>query len=86
MCFGQPESNLAFLDPTLSYDANNVFLTLTRNNIDFVANEIMNAMASGDTVELARWADFAMPAGVPVGIADEALAIYEALRANRLTI
>lgn len=28
-------SNLAFLDPSLSYDANNVYLLLTRNNVSF---------------------------------------------------
>jgi outer membrane autotransporter protein len=28
-------SNLAFLDPSLSYDANSVYLTLTRNNVGF---------------------------------------------------
>lgn len=28
-------SNLAFLDPLLSYDANNVYLRLTRNNVSF---------------------------------------------------
>ncbi|WP_312199801.1 autotransporter domain-containing protein [Anaerospora hongkongensis] len=28
-------SNLAFLDPSLSYDANNVYLRLTRNNVSF---------------------------------------------------
>jgi outer membrane autotransporter protein len=28
-------SNLAFLDPSLSYDANNVYLRLTRNNLSF---------------------------------------------------
>lgn len=30
-------SNFAFLDPSLTYDANNVYLTLARNNIDFAA-------------------------------------------------
>ena len=28
-------SNFAFLDPSLSYDANNVYLTLVRNSVDF---------------------------------------------------
>ncbi|HEX7791272.1 MAG TPA: autotransporter domain-containing protein [Afipia sp.] len=30
-------SNFAFLDPSLTYDANNVYLTLARNNIDFAS-------------------------------------------------
>jgi outer membrane autotransporter protein len=37
--FGQVSSNLAFLDPTVQYtggDGNDVFLTLTRNDISFV--------------------------------------------------
>ncbi len=32
---GGVTSNLAFLDPSLSYDANNVYLRLTRNDISF---------------------------------------------------
>lgn len=34
--FGTVTSAFAFLDPSLSYDANNVYLTLTRNNVGFV--------------------------------------------------
>ncbi|MDH8458176.1 hypothetical protein QIG84_27420, partial [Klebsiella pneumoniae] len=30
-------SNFAFLDPTLTYDPNNVYLTLVRNSIDFAS-------------------------------------------------
>jgi outer membrane autotransporter protein len=30
-------SNFAFLDPSLTYDANNVYLTLVRNSIDFAS-------------------------------------------------
>jgi len=33
--FSSVNSNLAFLTPSLSYDANNVFLNLTRNNVSF---------------------------------------------------
>lgn len=33
--FGSVNSNLAFLTPSLSYDANNVFLRLTRNDVSF---------------------------------------------------
>jgi outer membrane autotransporter protein len=35
--FAGATSNFAFLDPSLTYDANNVYLTLVRNNIDFAA-------------------------------------------------
>jgi len=33
--FADVNDNLAFLDPSLSYDDNNVYLTLARNDIDF---------------------------------------------------
>jgi subtilase-type serine protease len=33
--FGQVTSNLAFLTPSLAYDANNVYLTLRRNDVRF---------------------------------------------------
>lgn len=35
--FNSVDSNLAFLTPTLSYDANNVFLRLERNDVSFAA-------------------------------------------------
>lgn len=35
--FGTVTSSLAYLAPTLSYDASNVYLTLTRNAVDFAA-------------------------------------------------
>ncbi len=35
--FNNVTSNLAFLEPTLTYDANNVFLNLTRNDINFTS-------------------------------------------------
>lgn len=35
--FGSVTSNLAFLTPTLSYTGNDVTLTLTRNNVDFLS-------------------------------------------------
>jgi outer membrane autotransporter protein len=45
-------SNFAFLDPTLSYDPNNVYLTLTRNNTDFASVGLTrNQIASGGGVE-----------------------------------
>ena len=45
-------SNLAFLDPTLSQDLNNVYLALTRNNIDFAAVGVSpNQRATGGGAE-----------------------------------
>ena len=50
--FSGVTSNLAFLDPSLSYDANNVWLTMTRNNIDFKAVGVApNQVAAGGGVE-----------------------------------
>lgn len=45
-------SNLAFLDPLLSYDTNNVYLTMTRNGTAFRNVGITpNQIAAGDGVE-----------------------------------
>jgi outer membrane autotransporter protein len=45
-------SNLAFLDPSLSYDANNVYLTMTRNGTAFQNVGITpNQIATGGGVE-----------------------------------
>ncbi|MCP3465935.1 autotransporter domain-containing protein [Bradyrhizobium sp. CCGUVB23] len=50
--FDAVTSNLAFLDPTLSYDPNNVYLTLTRNNTDFAAiGQTRNQIATGGGTE-----------------------------------
>ncbi len=50
--FSSVSSNLAFLDPSLSYDASNVYLKLTRNNIDFSSvGATPNQIATGDGVE-----------------------------------
>ncbi|MDF2114156.1 autotransporter domain-containing protein [Roseiarcaceae bacterium H3SJ34-1] len=48
--FSDVTSNYAFLQPSLTYDANNVYLTLTRNNLDFAGvgqtrNQIATATA-----------------------------------------
>lgn len=41
-------SNFAFLDPTLTYDPNNVFLTLVRNSIDFASvGQTPNQVSAG---------------------------------------
>ncbi len=50
--FDGATSNLAFLDPWLSYDAKNVYLTMVRNNIDFAAIGITpNQIATGAGAE-----------------------------------
>lgn len=49
-------SNLAFLTPSLSYDANNVFLTMTRNTFAFDnAGMTPNQKAAGSGVESLRF-------------------------------
>src|SRR5690606_32862101 len=50
--FGSVSSDFAFLDPTLSYDANNVYLQLIRNDIAFcMAGLTANQCATGTGVE-----------------------------------
>ncbi|MBP6019859.1 MAG: autotransporter domain-containing protein [Burkholderiaceae bacterium] len=50
--FDNVSSNLAFLTPTLDYDANNVHLTMTRNKQDFAGvGHTPNQMAVGRNVE-----------------------------------
>jgi len=50
--FNGVTSNLAFLDPSLSYDPDHVYLTMTRNNIDFAGVGITpNQIATGGGVE-----------------------------------
>jgi len=45
-------SNLAFLDPTLGYDANNVYLTMTRNGTSFTnVGLTWNQVSAGGGVE-----------------------------------
>ncbi|MFC6447739.1 autotransporter domain-containing protein [Shinella zoogloeoides] len=49
---GGVTSNLAFLDPSLSYDANNVYLTMTRNNVGFQNVGVTpNQIATGNGTE-----------------------------------
>lgn len=50
--FGGVSSNFAFLDPSLTYEANNVLLTLHRNTIPFPAvGQTFNQRASGAALE-----------------------------------
>ncbi|WP_199084402.1 autotransporter domain-containing protein [Bosea sp. ASV33] len=54
--FNGVTSNLAFLDPSLSYDANNVYLTMTRNATSFQnVGVTRNQMATGGGVESLRF-------------------------------
>ncbi|BCG91070.1 hypothetical protein MesoLj113c_71800 [Mesorhizobium sp. 113-3-9] len=50
--FANVTSNFAFLDPSLSYDADNVYLRLHRNNISFASvGQAPNQMATGGGAE-----------------------------------
>lgn len=50
--FSQATSNLAFLDPSLSYDPNNVYLTMVRNDTGFsLVGRTRNQVATGAAVE-----------------------------------
>jgi fibronectin-binding autotransporter adhesin len=54
--FSSVTSNFAFLNPSLTYDPNNVYLTLTRNSIDFAAiGGTRNQRAAGGGVETLGW-------------------------------
>ncbi len=45
-------SNLAFLDPSLTYDANNVYLTMSRNDVAFTSvGTTFNQRAAGQAIE-----------------------------------
>lgn len=50
--FAGVTSNLAFLTPSLAYDANNVFLTLTRNTVNYASVGITpNQIATGTALQ-----------------------------------
>lgn len=50
--FSGVTSNFAFLDPSLSYDSNNAYLTLTRNNVGFGdVGQTRNQIAAGGAVD-----------------------------------
>lgn len=52
--FDGVSSSFAYLDPTLSYDAQNVYLNLTRNDVAFcIAGMSANQCATGEAVESA---------------------------------
>lgn len=51
--FNGVTTNLAFLSPTLTYDPNNVFLTIMRNSLDYAAiGNTPNQRAAGGGLEL----------------------------------
>jgi outer membrane autotransporter protein len=50
--FSGVTSNLAFLTPSLAYDANNVFLTLARNNVNYASVGLTpNQIATGTALQ-----------------------------------
>ena len=54
--FASVTSNLAFLDPSLNYDAGNVYLRLRRNDISFAGiGKTPNQIAVGDPTEKLGW-------------------------------
>ncbi len=54
--FASVTSNLAFLDPSLSYDAGNVYLRLRRNDISFAGiGQTPNQIAVGGPTEKLGW-------------------------------
>ena len=54
--FGGVTSNLAFLDPSLSYDGNNVYLRLRRNDISFASiGATPNQIATGTATQGLGW-------------------------------
>lgn len=54
--FGGVTSNLAFLDPSLSYDGNNVYLRLRRNDISFASiGATPNQRATGTATQALGW-------------------------------
>ena len=54
--FADVTSNLAFLDPSLRYDAGHVYLRLTRNDISFAGIGLTpNQVAAGEATEALGW-------------------------------
>jgi outer membrane autotransporter protein len=72
-------SNLAFLDPSLSYDATNVYLTMRRNDITFAGIGLTpNQIAAGGGVESLGWGSPVYGAAVNLS-ADQARAAFDQL-------
>lgn len=69
--FGSLTDSFAFLDGRLTYDTNNVFLTLLRNNIAFSSlGETRNQVAVGTALESLALGDTLYDAVVGLGAAD----------------
>ncbi len=69
--FGSVTDSFAFLDGRLSYDADNVFLTLLRNNVAFSSlGETRNQVAVGTALESLAIGDALYDAVVGLGAAD----------------
>ena len=72
-------SNLAFLDPLLSYDATNAYLTMRRNDITFAGIGLTpNQIAAGGGVESLGWASPVYEAAVNLS-ADQARVAFDQL-------
>jgi outer membrane autotransporter protein len=77
--FAGVDSNFAFLTPTLSYNATDVILTLTRNAASFAGiGTTPNQQAAGAGVESLEWGDPIWDAAVQLD-ADTARAAFDAL-------
>ncbi|WP_154661071.1 autotransporter domain-containing protein [Microvirga lotononidis] len=77
--FASTSSDLAFLTPSLSYDLSNVYLTLTRNQVDFSAlAESPNARAAATAAETLGFGNNLYEALVLLS-ADQASAAFDAL-------
>ncbi len=77
--FDAVESDFAFLDPSLSYDANNVYLTLERNDVGFdeIADTGNQTTTAGGVASLP--ADSKVARSVVTLSNDQALEAYDAL-------
>lgn len=72
-------SNLAFLDPSLSYDTTNIYLTMQRNNVTFAGIGLTpNQIATGGGVESLGWGSPVYSAAVNLS-ADQARAAFDRL-------
>ncbi|MDQ0251333.1 outer membrane autotransporter protein [Sphingomonas kyeonggiensis] len=77
--FAGVTSNLAFLDPSLSYDGNNVYLRLRRNDISFASiGATPNQRATGTATQALGWNSAVFAAAVNLS-AEQARAAFDQL-------
>jgi len=77
--FAGVTSNLAFLDPSLSYDGNNVYLRLRRNDISFASiGATPNQRATGAATQTLGWNSPVFAAAVNLS-AEQARAAFDQL-------